>query len=323
MSSTDGNVVPSSIRLALIILIVKALLAIVAEFAVRVLPATPFPFTWGVLTFTIPSVVIPLLIANAFVRAPGAGYWATVVYTVFSIVLHVVIWVTPRFPQINPAIIPNLDQFAVARLMESFVRLSGIMLSALLLVNIVRPSAREWIGQQERAMSARYYPARRVPTLAERAVWIVPVTAGIVTPTLVWLAVQRIVGSIGFRDAIMEILVEHLKGRGLLLDLFSMIPFAVLGGVGYYNSGRMSPVTLWAVTLGGLAGILALMIPLYYMGWETIYNDVVGDEKNTGALIFFFTPLYCLATLLAGMLLGWAATRFFRKGVDDLIEDHT
>jgi len=322
MSSTDGNVVPSSIRLALIILIVKALLAIVAEFAVRVFPAAPLPFAWGVLTFTIPSVVIPLLIANAFVRAPGAGYWAAAVYAVLSIVLHVVVWLTPRLLQ-NPDIIPNPDPFAVARFMENMVRLSGIALSALLLVNIVRPSAREWIGQQERAMSARYYPARRVPTLAERSVWIVPVTAGILTPTLVWLAVQRIVGNIGFGDAMMDILLEHLKGRGLLLDLFSMIPFAVLGGVGYYNTGRMSPITLWAVTLGGLAGIFALMIPLYYMGWETIYNDVVGDEKTTGALIFFFTPLYCLATLLGGMVLGWAATRLFRKGVDDLIQDHT
>ncbi len=207
--------------------------------------------------------------------------------------------------------------------MEDMVRLSGIALSALLLVNIARPSAREWIARQERTTSARYYPARRVPTLAERAVWIVPVTAGILTPSLVWLAVQGIVGNIGFWDATMDIFLEHLKGRGLLLDLFSMIPFAVLAGVAYYNTGRMSPVTLWAITIGGLAGILALMVPLYYMGWETIYNDVVGDEKTTGALIFFFTPLYCLATLLGGMVLGWAVTRFFRKGVDDLIEDHT
>ena len=322
MSPTDGNVVPSSIRLALIILIVKALLAIVAEFAVRVFPPVPLPFTWGVLTFTIPSVVIPLLIANAFVRAPGAGYWAAAVYALLSILLHIILWLTPRLVQ-GPSIIPSPDPFAVARIMQSMVRLSGIALSALLLANIIRPSAREWIAQQERTMSARHYPARRVPTLAERAVWIVPVTAGIVTPTLVWLAVQRIVGNIGFWDAMMDIFLEHLKGRGLLLDLFSMIPFAVLAGVSYYNTGRMSSVTLWAVTLGGLAGILALMVPLYYMGWETIYNDVVGDEKTTGALIFFFTPLYCLATLLGGMVLGWAATRFFRKGVDDLIEDHT
>jgi hypothetical protein len=322
MSSTDGNLVPSSIRLALIILIVKALLAVVAEFAVRVFPPVPLPFTWGVLSFTIPSVVIPLLIANTLVRAPGAGYWAAVIYALFSIALHVIVWFTPHLLQ-NPNIIPNPDPFAAARLMEHVVRLSGIAISALLLVNIARPSAREWIGHQEGTMSSRYYPARRVPTLAERAVWIVPVTAGIVTPTLVWLTVQRVVGNIGFGDAMMDILLEHLKGRGLLLDLFSMIPFAVLAGVSYYNTGRMSARTLWAVTLGGLTGILALMIPLYYVGWETIYNDVVGDEKTTGALIFLFTPLYCLATLLGGMVLGWAVIRIFRKGVDDLIEDHT
>lgn len=322
MSSTDGSVVPSSIRLTLIILIVKALLAIVAEFAVRVFPPMPLPFTWGVLAFTIPSVVIPLLIANAFVRAPGAGYWAAAIYALLSIGLHIVIWFTLRLLQ-SQTPLPGPDPFAFAHFMEDMVRLSGIALSALLLVNIIRPSAREWIARQERTTSSRHYPARRVPTLAERAVWIVPVTVGIVTPTLVWLAVQRIVGNVGVWDAMMDIFLEHLKGRGLLLDLFSMIPFTVLAGVAYYNTGRMSPVTLWAVTLGGLAGILALMVPLYYMGWETIYNDVVGDEKTTGALIFFFTPLYSLATLLGGMVLGWAVTRFFRKGVDDLIEDHT
>jgi len=322
MSSTDGNVVPSSIRLALIILIVKALMAVVAEFAIRVFPPMPLPFTWGVLAFTIPSVVIPLLIANAFVRAPGAGYWAAAVYALVSIVLHIVIWFTLRVLRTQEVIL-SPDPFAVARFLEDMVRLSGIVLSALLLVNIFRPSAREWIAGQERTTSARYYPARRVPTLAERAVWIVPLAAGVVTPTLVWLAVQGIVGNVGFWDAMTDIFLEHLKGRGLLLDLFSLIPFAILAGVAYYNTGRMSPVTLWAVTLGGLAGILALMIPLYYMGWETIYNDVGGDEKTTVALIFFFTPLYCLATLLGGMVLGWAATRFFRKGVDDLIEDHT
>jgi hypothetical protein len=59
------------------------------------------------------------------------------------------------------------------------------------------------------------------------------------------------------------------------------------------------------------------------MGWETIYNDVRGDERSTGALVFFFTPLYCIATMLAGMLIGWVTARYFRKGIDDLIEDHT
>jgi uncharacterized membrane protein YeaQ/YmgE (transglycosylase-associated protein family) len=138
---------------------------------------------------------------------------------------------------------------------------------------------------------------------------------------MVWLAVNVVVGGNAPADAMLDTLLEHLKGRALLLDLFSLVPFIALAVISHYNAGRVPGVALWSVTIGGVIGILALLIPAYWVAWDTIYNNVIGDEKTTGALVFFFTPLYCLATMLGGMLLGWIAARIMRRGVDDIVDD--
>jgi hypothetical protein len=143
--------------------------------------------------------------------------------------------------------------------------------------------------------------------------------AGLLTPTAVWIGVDMYVGGVCRRRHV-RCPFEHLKERNPA-DVYSLLPFIVLAGISHRNAGTVPTVTLWAVTIGGTLGILALLIPAYWIAWDTIYNNIPGDEKTMGAMVFFFTPLYCLATMFAGMLLGWIVARILRRGVDDIVDD--
>jgi hypothetical protein len=323
MRSTSQSPIPFCIKLVIALLLTKAVLPIIGEIIPRIVVAEPIPFTWGSLSFLLPAVLLPIVIAVALLRAPAAGFWATVIYAAFAAVVSGLVILAPQIASAWSTSIPVPDPYASARAFEHIWRLVSIGTSILVLLSVIRPVVIRWVNSREDALRMMLFPSRRTTTISTRAVWILPLVAGATVPTLIWVIAQRFVGGIHLGDAIMDILLEHLKGRALMLDIFSMLPYVVLAVTAYKNARRMSSVTLWSVTLGGLVGIMALMVPLYYVGWETTYNEIRGDEKTTGVMIFFFTPLYCIATMLAGMLLGWVTTRLFRKGVDDLIEDHT
>jgi hypothetical protein len=322
MSETSTPRLPLGIKFIIALLITKAAFPILGEIVPHYLLAKPLPFTWGLLSFLAPAVLLPLLTAFTAVRSPAAGFWAALVYAGFAAGANILLIVAPKIVTESLGH-PSPDPLAEARAFEEVWRSVSIGISLLLVAAVLRPSVMRWINTREEQLHMTQFPSRRTPTIAARGPWVLPIVVGAIVPTLIWLAAQRNVGNIQFGDAIMDILLEHLKGRALMLDLFTMLPYAVLAGTAYKNARRMSQVTLWAVTIGGIVGIVALMVPMYYIGWQTIYNDIRGDEKSTGAMIFFFTPLYCLATMLGGMLLGWVCARFVRKGVDDLIEDHT
>jgi hypothetical protein len=322
MSGSTTSSTPFGIKIIIALLIVKSALPILGEILPHITLTTPVPFSWGLLAFLIPAVLLPLVIAVTLLRSPAAGFWATLTYAGFAAIVSILITLAPKIAAGSLGR-PDPDPFAEARAFEYTWRLVSIGASVLLALSVLRPSVFRWINAREEHLRVMRFPSRHTPTIASRAVWVLPLVAGGIVPTLVWYAAQRWVGHIQIGDALMDILLEHLKGRALMLDLFSMLPFAVLATTAYKNARRMSLLTLWAVTLGGLIGIVALMAPLYYIGWETLYNDIRGDEKTTGALVFFFTPLYCIATMLAGMLLGWVTARYLRKGVDELIEDHS
>lgn len=323
MHSKSQSPIPFSIKLVIALLITKALLPIIGEVIPRIVVAAPIPFTWGILSFLVPAVLLPVIIAFTLIRSPAAGFWATVIYATFASVVSGLVILAPQIASEWSTQIQTPDPHASARAFEQIWHLVSIGSSILVLLSVVRPVVMRWVNSREEDLRMMLFPSRRTTTISTRAVWILPLVAGAAVPTLIWVIAQWFVGGIHLGDAIMDILLEHLRGRALMLDLFSMLPYVVLAVTAYKNARRLSTVTLWTVTLGGLLGIIALMIPMYYMGWATTYNEIRGDEKTTGAMIFFFTPLYCIATMLAGMLLGWITTRFIRKGVDDLIEDHT
>ena len=323
MPGSTTSSTPLGVKIIVALLIVKSALPILGELLPRIILTTPMPFSWRLFAFLIPAVLLPLVIAITVIRSPAAGFWATLTYGGFAAIVSALLILVPKFATTETFELPNPDPFAQARAFEYTWRLISIAASVLLVISVLRPFIIRWVTARGKFLHVMRFPSRRTPTIASRAVWVMPLIAGIIVPTVVWYVAQRYVGHIRIGDALMDILLEHLRGRALMLDLFSMLPFAVLATTAYKNARRMSLVTLWAVTLGGLIGIVALMMPLYYMGWETFYNEIRGDEKTTGAMIFFFTPLYCIATMLAGMLLGWVTARYTRKGVDDLIEDHS
>ena len=322
MSESTSPATPIGVKIVVSLLILKAALPVLGEIVPFVTLAHPLPFAWNILGFLIPAILLPLAIAKTVQRSPAAGFWAVLTYAAFSALVNALMILAPRIVS-EASAGPSPDPYAQAHAFDVAWRFANIGISVILALSVLRPSLVRWVRIREEQLHEAQFPSRRTPTIGARAAWIFPIIVGAIAPTLSWFAAQRYVGHIRFGDALMDILLEHLKGRALMLDIFSMLPFAVLAGTAFKNARRMSQVTLWAVTLGGILGIVALMLPLYYMGWETIYNDIRGDEKTTGAMIFFFTPLYCLATMLGGMLLGWICARFVRKGVDDLIEDHT
>ncbi len=323
MPGSTTSSTPFGVKIIITLLIVKSALPILGEILPRIMLTTPMPFSWGLFTVLFLAVLLPLVIAVTLIRSPATGFWSTLAYAGFAAIVSSLVILAPKFATVESFELPNPDPFAEARAFEYAWRLVSIAASVLLALSVLRPSVFRWIAVREDYLRVTRFPSRRTATIASRTVWVMPLIAGAILPTLVWYAAERYVGHIRIGDALMIILLEHLRGRAVMLDLFSMLPFAVLATTAYKNARRMSLITLWAVTLGGLIGIAGLMVPLYYMGWETFYNDIRGDEKTIGAMIFFFTPLYCIATMLGGMLLGYVTARFVRKGVDDLIEDHS
>jgi hypothetical protein len=63
---------------------------------------------------------------------------------------------------------------------------------------------------------------------------------------------------------------------------------------------------LACVTLGGLLGILAFMIPAHVSVWYPLYGG--GHMASTAVIAFVFIPFYCIATLALGLLAGWAVS---------------
>lgn len=323
MPATRQSSLPFSIKAIIVLLIVKAAFPIIGEILPHFVVADPAPFIVGTFSFLIPAVLLPTIIAIFLVRSPAAGFWAALAYAVLAALVSGLLILAQQMASPSGAGLQNADPIGGMRAFEYIWRMASIGTSLLLVLSLLRPSVFRWVNSREEELRMSRFPSRRTTTIATRAVWILPLITAVTLPTIVWFAAQRIVGHVGFADAMSDILIEHLKGRALMFDLFSVLPYAVLAVTAYKNARRMSPVTLWSVTIGGLLGIIALMTPMYYLGWETQYNATPGDDRTTGAMIFFFTPLYCIATMLAGMLLGWIAARLLRKGVDDLIDDHT
>ncbi len=320
ITGSEFKALPTSVRLVLILFLTKALFAIVEYTVPYLAPPMPLPFNPGILTFAVPSVIIPLLLYVGFQRMPATGYWGTVVFVPFSLLINSILIFTPYLVT-RPLGIPDPDPFVTARSLVMAGRIIASCISLILLILVLRRPVRQWVTQQEEAMLTQRFPSRRSPSLAERGAWTLPIVMGLLTPTAVWLAVNISVAGAAPGDSMFDVLLEHLKGRALLQDMYSLLPFAVLAIITHRNAGTVPTVTLWSVTIGGTIGILALLIPAYWIAWETIYNTIPGDEKTMGAMVFFFAPLYCLATMFAGMLLGWIFARMMRRGVDDLVDE--
>lgn len=134
---------------------------------------------------------------------------------------------------------------------------------------------------------------------------VASVVIGVVTPPLVILWLEVFVGGIAPLASIAGILERQVSTDDilLLLELFGLIPFALLSGACFLATLRLSGSRLACVAVGGLLGILALMVPFHYAVWYPHYAH--EHVSSTDALAFLVIPFLCIPTLGFGFLAGW------------------
>jgi hypothetical protein len=132
---------------------------------------------------------------------------------------------------------------------------------------------------------------------------------GLITPSLILFATEVVVGRVGAGTALADVLRRQFaEGENLfLLALLGLIPFAVLSIVCFFAAKRMTGLRLTCLGGGGLLGILGLMVPAHFAVWYPHYSGQRGS--STEAITFVIVPFLCLASLILGLLIGWAVSR--------------
>ena len=153
-------------------------------------------------------------------------------------------------------------------------------------------------------------PCSPPPTAVQRAflVWS-PLPIGLCIPTLTLLVVQCTVGNVPLGTALANVWQKQFEqGHNLFgISLVGLIPFLVLTFELRGRTAKRTARACVAIWLGGLAGILALMIPAYVSVWYPLYGP--GRPSSTGALLFLFVPFYCIVTLYLGLWVGGLVSR--------------
>jgi hypothetical protein len=128
---------------------------------------------------------------------------------------------------------------------------------------------------------------------------------GLLIPSLIIFCLEVGVGHIRPRESMAGILDRQFsEGHNLfLIAALGLIPFVVLSAACFVAARWLSPARLRCVAAGGLLGILGLMIPAHVAVWYPLYGP--GRMTSTSAIAFLFIPFYCIATLGAGLLIGW------------------
>jgi hypothetical protein len=137
--------------------------------------------------------------------------------------------------------------------------------------------------------------------------WIaLPLVVGLVTPSAVILCLEVFVGRMSVAAAFVDVAERQFaEGHNLFfLAVFGLVPFVVLSIFSFIAARFLSVTRLACVTLGGLGGILAFMVPAHVSVWYPLYGG--GHMASTAVIAFLFIPFYCIATLAIGLLAGWA-----------------
>jgi hypothetical protein len=139
--------------------------------------------------------------------------------------------------------------------------------------------------------------------------WIgLPIAVGLVTPSAVIFYLEVFVGHVSPVAAIQDIgWRQFAEGHNLfLLAVFSLIPFVLLSVISLLVGPHLPASRQGWITLGGLIGILAFMVPSHVAVWYPLYGG--GHMSSTAVIAFIFIPFYCVVTLIVGLFVGWAAS---------------
>lgn len=153
-------------------------------------------------------------------------------------------------------------------------------------------------------------------TAGHAARWsVASLLTGLATPSLVIFVVMVTVGGVGPATAAADILRRQFaEGHNLfLIAAIGLVPFVVLSFVAFLAARKQTPRQLACIVLGGLAGILALMVPAHISIWYTLYGP--GHASSTAVIGFLFIPFACLVSLAIGLMAGWLFSRlpWFRQ----------
>jgi glucan phosphoethanolaminetransferase (alkaline phosphatase superfamily) len=131
---------------------------------------------------------------------------------------------------------------------------------------------------------------------------------GLTTPSLVIFYLEVFIGGIGPLTSVSNILGRQFaEGHNLFyIALFGLIPFAVLSIVCLNAARHLESSRLGCVAVGGLLGILSLMIWGHVAVWYPLYAG--GRTSSTAVIAFVVVPFYCLASMLVGLIAGWAVS---------------
>ena len=147
---------------------------------------------------------------------------------------------------------------------------------------------------------------------------LIPIIAGILTPSLVILILEIFVGHISIIQSVSNIIERQFaSGENLfLLMLFGLFPFIILIWIISPISRKINGKRLNCIFWGGLIGILLPMITGHVAVWYPLYGG--GHASSTSVIAFFFIPFYCIVTMGIGLLIGWIISRLpFIKNPDE------
>jgi hypothetical protein len=141
--------------------------------------------------------------------------------------------------------------------------------------------------------------------LRKRYIYL-PLVIGALTPSMVIFILEVFVGHISPASSVVRILKRQFGGGEnlFLIMAWGLLPFAILTGLTLLLSLKIKGKRLDAVFTGGLAGILALMVPGHAAVWYPLYGG--GHMSSTAVIAFLFIPVFCVVTMGIGLLAGWA-----------------
>jgi hypothetical protein len=145
--------------------------------------------------------------------------------------------------------------------------------------------------------------------VSSKIFWVVlPLVVGLVTPSALIFCLEVFVGRVSLAAAFVDVAERQFaQGHNLfLLAVFGLVPFVILSISSFIAARFLSEMRLACVTLGGLLGILAFMIPAHVSVWYPLYGG--GHMASTAVIAFVFIPFYCIATLALGLVAGWAVS---------------
>ena len=118
----------------------------------------------------------------------------------------------------------------------------------------------------------------------------------------VHVIVAMAVGQLSLTDAIAEV-YKYFSWSGYSLTLkFRLVPYIALSIV-LLIIGRTKKRHLFnPAFVGGLLGILCFMLPSMWLVLRPLYT--ADHVSSTSPIAFLFIPIYCVPTMILGVILG-------------------